>query len=168
MAWCFPIRYFLCVVLSDLQVYFYSGPSSSPCNFFRFNVSIRNFYYVISVPIFYSKIVLLPLHPVVGMSSCILLLLFGGIFFRCFGKFCFVCIGIPCLVIFYVSPLSLIFFDLSLQAVFSDLAAVLLWSFHPNISPSFSVCLHLCVLFMFLFGSLEAHRFYHLLISLPH
>ena len=38
--------------------------------------SIRYFSYVLSVPIFYSKIVLLPLHPVFDLSLCNLLRLF--------------------------------------------------------------------------------------------
>ena len=45
-------------------------------------LSIQLFYYVLSLPIFYSKIVFFPLHPVVSMSSYILYLLFSRIFLR--------------------------------------------------------------------------------------
>ena len=40
-------------------------------------LSIRSFCYVLFIPIFYSKIVLLPLHLIVGMSSCTLYQLVG-------------------------------------------------------------------------------------------
>ena len=63
-------------------------------------LSIQPFSYIFSICIFYSKIVLLSLHLVVGMSSCILHLLVGRIFFQHFGMSCFVCISWPYLGIF--------------------------------------------------------------------
>ena len=53
---------------------------------------IRFFCYILYIPIFYSKIVLLPSYSVVGISSYLFPLLAGRIFFRCFGMFCFACI----------------------------------------------------------------------------
>ena len=47
------------------------------------------FYYLLLFPMFYTKIVLFPLHPVVSLFSCILHLLVGIIFFLFF--FFFVC-----------------------------------------------------------------------------
>ena len=47
-------------------------------------LSIKPFSCVLSLPLFYSKIVLNPLHPVVGMSSSIPFQLVGRIFFLCF------------------------------------------------------------------------------------
>ena len=66
---------------------------------FSSDLSIQPVCYAFSVPIFYSKIVLLPLHPIVGMSSCSLHLLFGRVFFRYFGLFYFVshCLAISSL-----------------------------------------------------------------------
>ena len=57
------------------------------------------------------------------------------------GMSCFVCIAWPCLVIFWVSFLSPIIFNLP-PCVLSKFTIVLFWSFHPNI------CLHV-------FSSLE-------------
>ena len=67
-------------------------PSSSPCNLFPILFIHLVLCNVLCVPKFCSKIVLLPLYPVAGMSSCILPLLLGGIFFRCFVVSCLVCI----------------------------------------------------------------------------
>ena len=72
-------------VLRDLVVLFW-------CYLF-----IRPFCYVLSVSIFYSKIVLLPLLPVVGTFPFILHLHVGRILFRYFGRSYFVSIAWPCL-----------------------------------------------------------------------
>ena len=63
----------------------------------------------VSVPLYYSKIVLLPLHPIVRVTSCILHLVVGRLFFRYFGKSCFVCIARPYLGIFEVYYYLLLF-----------------------------------------------------------
>ena len=98
-----PVVYPRQIHLWDLVIHF-------SCYLFN-----RPFYYVLSVPIFYSKIILLPLHPVVGLSSCILNLLVGRIFFSYFGISCFICIVWPCPGIFWVSLLLPISFDSSLK-----------------------------------------------------
>ena len=74
--------------------------SSSLFNSFPCYLSIQPFCYVLFITIFYSKIVLLPLHQVVCMSSCILLLVVGRILFIYFGLSCFNCITWSCLGIF--------------------------------------------------------------------
>ena len=81
----FAQRNFLCI--SALR------PSSSSYNFFHV---ICPFSYTLSVPISYSKIVLLSLHPVVGLFSYIIHLLGGRISFFYFGIICFICITWPC------------------------------------------------------------------------
>ena len=81
---------------------------------FLYHLSILSSCFVLSVPIFYTKIVLHPLHPVADLSSCILHLLVDRIFLRYFETFCFVCID-------WVSLLSPISFDLSLIVLLSDL-----------------------------------------------
>ena len=58
---------------------------------------------------FFSKAVLLPLHPIIDMASCILLF-YGIIFCRCFGRSCFVCATWTFLSILKVSLLLHIFF----------------------------------------------------------
>ena len=94
-----------------------------PCYLFN-----QSFCYVLSVPISYSKIVLLPLHLVVG-----LFLLLGRFFFNYFGISRFVCIVWPSPAIFWVFLLSLISFDLFLQVSLSDMSAVLFCYSHINI-----------------------------------
>ena len=121
-----------------------SGPSLSPCNSFSCYLSIWPFCYVLSVPIFYFKIVLLPLHSIVGLSLCILhlpvvsfLLLFSNVLFCLYYLTCS-----PNLQVFFLSRISL---NLSLHIALSGLSAVLFWSFYPNISqcifPSLAVLL---------------------------
>ena len=51
--------------------------SSNPCNLFSSYLSIQLFCYVLSISIFYSKIILLPMQLVVRWSSCIVDLLVG-------------------------------------------------------------------------------------------
>ena len=94
-------------------------------------LSIRLFCYDLSVPIFCSKIILLPSHLVVGISSPILPLLARIIFFHRFGISCFICIVWSCLGIFLGFLLSPVSSDLSFQVVSFDLI-VLLFSLRPN------------------------------------
>ena len=56
--------------------------------------------YVLFIPIFCSSMVLLLLHPVVGLFPCIPHFLVGRIFFCYLGIFCFACIAWVCLHIF--------------------------------------------------------------------
>ena len=138
MVWCFPIRYFFSVLL-------WAIPGVFPLHFHRrvlvilflCYLSIWLFNYFLSVPIFYSKIVLLPLHPIVGMSTWILNFLVSRIFFRYFGMSNFVYIARPCHGIFQVFLLSPISFDSSFRVALSNLSAVLFLSSYPNIFPSF-------------------------------
>ena len=91
MTWHFPIRFFLSVALSISKCMSALGPSLSLCkSVFYLIYPFGFFYYVLSVPIFCSKILLILLHPVVGLPSCILPLLAGRIFFRYLGMQCFV------------------------------------------------------------------------------
>ena len=99
--------FFLSVALCESRYIFASGPYSSPSNSFPMLLCIRLFRYVLFVPIFCIKIVLLPCRPVVGISSCILPLLAGWIFYRCFGMSCFVYIVwsyLDIFLAFFLSP----------------------------------------------------------------
>ena len=75
-----------------IEVFFAFEPSSSPYNSFSMFTRLDFLLWSLYVPIFCSKTVLLSSHSVVGMSSHLVSLLAGGIFFRCFGMSCFVCI----------------------------------------------------------------------------
>ena len=58
---------------------------------FTCHLSIRSFFYIISITIFYPGIVLHYLHPIVGIPTCIFLLAFGRIFFLVyFEKYIFI------------------------------------------------------------------------------
>ena len=81
MAGCFPHRYFLSLALCESRCVFAFRLSSRPSNCFPPVSYAVDFY----VPIFCSKIVLFPCPSVFSMSSCILPLLAGRIFFRSFG-----------------------------------------------------------------------------------
>ena len=81
----FQFSTFFNVDLSYFRCMSTSGPFFS--SLFSFYLSIRSFYYVLSVTMFYSKIVLFLLHQVIGMYSCILNLLRGRIFLHYFGMF---------------------------------------------------------------------------------
>ena len=90
--------------------------------------------YVISFPLFYTKIVLLPLQPVVVLSTTILHLLVSRTFFRCFRMSCFV---LYCLTLSWYlwSLLSFMYcFWFIILSCILDLSTVLLWFFRPNIS----------------------------------
>ena len=114
MAWGFPIQYFLEFSSQRiLGIHFSCYLLSQP------------FCYILSVPIFYSQIVLFPLHPVVGLSLCIFYRHACRIFFRYFRRSCFVCITWPCLrtsQVFLLSPVS---FDLFFPVILSDFPVVL-------------------------------------------
>ena len=89
--------------------------------------SIWLFCYVLIVAKFCFKIILSSCYPVVGMSSCILPLLAGRIFFLGFGMYYL----IQSLYLF--SLLSLIASHLLSRVVVLVLIVVLLFSFRPNI-----------------------------------
>ena len=135
MARCFPIWHFFGVALSELRRIFALGPSSSPyiITIFPSCLSIRLFSYDPCVPIFYSQIVLLPLHLVVVMSSYILLLLVLKIFFRCFknAMFClyyFILSRYLLRLLLYRVPFLFIF--TSRTVYFACFVALLLSSLH--------------------------------------
>ena len=104
---------------------------------FLWCLSIRHVCYDLYFPIFCSKIILLPSHSVVGMSSNLLPLLAARIFFRCFGVSCFVCIVRSYLGIILVFILSPEPSDSSLRVVLFVLI-MFLSSFCPNIFSHFS------------------------------
>ena len=90
----FQIGTFLSVALSKSRFTFLLGPSPCSSNSFFHVVYIFGFLcYAFSVPIFCSKIVLLPFHPVVGMSSYIFPLLAGWNFWLFWNVlFCLYCL----------------------------------------------------------------------------
>ena len=159
MAGRFSIRYFFssvalcdsgCINAWDLpviEIYF-------PCYLF-----ILTNDYFLSIPIFHSEIILLPLHPVVCMSLCLFLVVVGKIFFYL--------LKIPVLIalldsvsISFIFPLlSLVSLD-SLLVALSYFSAVLFWYFPSDIS------LHI---FLFLASSLVVliYLFLSSLISPP-
>ena len=115
--------------------------------------SIQLFCSVLSVPIFCSKIVLVPSHPVVGMSSCILLLLAG----RIFSLFWNVLIGLYCLILswhlFSLISFASTFWFISLNCIVCFNCCVA-FSFLSNIFQRFSsVFLHFCLCFQSYFPS---------------
>ena len=113
-------------------------------------LSIQILCYVVYIAIFCSKIVLLSSHSVVSMSSHFLPLFTARMFFRSFGKYCFVCIVwsyIGMCLVFLLSPVP--------SDLFSRVVSfVLLCSFRLDIFLRFSP-----VLFSFVF---EAFLFVHL------
>ena len=119
---------FFGIALRELMCIFALEPSSSP-SLFPDCISIWLFCYVLFVSLFCLRIVLLACHPVIGMSSCILLLIVGRIFFRCFGMTSFFCIVWFCLGIFFSLPsfaiifwlVSSTFFEFYLQLLLSPL-----------------------------------------------
>ena len=115
----------------------------SPCS-----LSIRLFCYVLLVAIFYSKIVQLLLHLIVGMFLCHLLQFVGRVFFRCFGMSCFVCIIFPFLEIFLIllSFASTFWFISSTYILFFFFFA-LLFPFCLNIFQRFSFVLSFLPIF---------------------
>ena len=131
-------RTFLSVTLCESKCIFILRASSSPCTFFPCCLSSRISCYLLSVPIFCSKIVLLPLHPVIGMYSCILPRLAGRIFIRSFGMSCFVCIVWSCQDIFSVSLLMPVPSDLLLRVVFFNCVTLFFSSQHIS---AFVLCL---------------------------
>ena len=102
-------------------------------------LSIRFFCYVLFVPIICSKIVLLPCHPLFGMSSYILPLPACRIFFHCFGISCFVCMVLSCLDTFLVFLLSPVPSSLFPRVVFTCVAFFL---FTPICSCVFPLSYH--------------------------
>ena len=92
MAKRFSVLYFFQYCSDRFQLYFHPGSSSSPCNSF----SILYIDSTFPLCSFYSNILLkkcfasLPLHPVVGLSSCILDLLveFSFVILECVVFIC--------------------------------------------------------------------------------
>ena len=142
------------------------------------------FCYIISVPIFCSKIVLLPLQLVVGMYSYAHHQLDGWFRFHYFGMFCFVSIVWLCLSNFFSPPSfarAFSFNSSSCIACFTCFVVFLFLSLHIPAFFHFLIILACCRFLiddstlishpgfefqlMFFFGE---HRFYHKLISLLH
>ena len=137
---------------------------------------IRLFCYVFFVPKFFSKIVLFPCHPVVGMSSCILPLL--SLFWNVL--FCLYCFILPSLVFL----LSLAPSDLFLRVVLLVYLLCCSFLFIQHVPASFLCLIFACCCrflicvsrrvshtgfeFMFYSWSLGENRFSHRLISLLH
>ena len=95
------------VVLSKSMCISVLGPSSSSSSSLLMLFIHSAFSLCFLVAIFLSKIVRFLLHPVVGMFSCYSLPVVDRIFFRCFGKSCFVCSVLPFVdiaLIFLLSP----------------------------------------------------------------
>ena len=119
MALRFPIYY----IMERCSEWFLFSFSSSSCNNFSCYLSIRP--HVLSDLILYSKIISLPLYPVAGLSSCILHPL-GGIFFRYFGIYCFVCLYCLTLCRYF---LSLPFVATIFWLISSNCIVSLIWCF---------------------------------------
>ena len=117
MGWRFPIYYFFKCCSEWIEIYFRVSPFSSPSNSFSM-LFIHSAFLICSLR---SYILLrnsfASLSLVVGISSCILPLLAGRIFFRCFGLSCFVCIVLSCLDIFLAPLLSPVPSDLFCRIV---------------------------------------------------
>ena len=126
------------VSLSESKYIFTLGLYSSPCNFFSMLFIHSAFLLCFLRSHILLKIFLFPCHPVAGMSSCILPLLTGRIFFRYFGMSCFVCIVLSCLDIFLVFLLSPVPSDFFPWFVLFALIVMSLFSFRPNIFQRFS------------------------------
>ena len=157
-AWIFPVWYFLGVASNESMYSFAFGHSSTLWNSLAmlFINSFFFFCYDLSVPIFCSKILFTPLHPVVGLSSHFFLLLADRVFVRCFGRYCFVCNVWSCHGIFLIFFLSTVPSDLSNRVV----SFVVVWFFPlcPNIS--FLICLMTfacCRRFLIWVSNLSSH-----------
>ena len=176
----FQLGIFLINALSESRRISASEPSFFFGICFSCYLSIWPFCYVHSVPIFYSKIILFPLHPVVDLSLWILLQqLVRWIFFCYFSRSWFVCIASPCSNIFWVFLLSSISFDLCLPIVLSDLPFIGLFPplchclfFFPK---SFRLLFFICFCnlishpgLVFLFGFLWRYEYYYWLVLLQH
>ena len=131
MTWCFLIRYIFWMLLHVIQ------GISSPRGLLRVCVivfpcylSIQPFWYVLSIPIYNSKIILLSLHPVVCMSSRMRMLVRFSLFWK--HMFRLNCLNLSW---YHLSLFPLqISFDFSLQVVLSGLTAffffLCFWSSH--------------------------------------
>ena len=117
-----------CVVLSKSMCIFAFGPSSSPCNSFVILFIHLAFSLWFLVAIFQSKIVRFLLHLVVGIFPCHLFPVVDRIFFRCFGKSCFVCIVLRFVDISLIFLLSPVLSGLFPQVVLLFFLLVLLFA----------------------------------------
>ena len=135
--------------------------------------------YILSVQMFYSKIIFLHLLSVVCLSSSFLHLLVGRIFFWYFEITSFVCFVRIVLSIVWVSLLTppspqvilsdtFVFFSVfsfkHILAYFSFLSIFVYRSSFFTCSSSLISPSRLCIFS----GSIEEHQFYHRLISYPH
>ena len=93
------------------------GPSSCPSSSFVLLFIHSAFWLCSLVAIFLSKINRFLLHPVFGMFLRHSLPIVDRIFFRCFGKSCFVCIILPFVNISLIYLLSPALSGLFLQVV---------------------------------------------------
>ena len=83
--------------LEWIEVYFHASLFRASATLFQYCLSIRLFCYDNSVPTFGSKIYSSRTQLIAGITSLILSLLVGRIFFCGFGKFCFVRVVWSCL-----------------------------------------------------------------------
>ena len=123
--WVFQFGIFLSVALSDSRCMSATGPFSSTCNSF-FMLFIQSAFLWCS----FCSLILLPLHPVVNLSSRILLKLVGRIFFRYFGMpyfwqylliylfklYCLTCL-LFCFIFFHRNKSSRVFLSLAISLV---------------------------------------------------
>ena len=103
MVWPFPIRLIISMLFLAIPDLFLGQgfPRAFEILFSEY-LLIQIFFYNLFVPIFYSEIVLHPLHLFGGKSSCIFHLHYGRIFFRYFRTSCFYCIIKYSLEIFHI------------------------------------------------------------------
>ena len=116
-------------------------PSSSPSSSLVILFILSAFSMFFFVDLFLSKIIRFLLHPVVGMFPCHSLPIVDRIFFRCFGKPCFVCIVLPFVdisLIFLLSP--------ALSGLFLHVPVI--FPFFPRLFQRFSLFLSFWLVFV--------------------
>ena len=79
----FQFGSFLSIALIGSRCISALTPSSHPCNFFMFFLSTQPFCYVLSIPIFYGKIILFPLLVCPHAFSTYLLVEFSFVILGC-------------------------------------------------------------------------------------
>ena len=147
----FQFYIFFSIVLSKSICISVLGPSSNPSSSLVILFIHSAFSLCFIVAIFSSKTVWFLLHPVVGMFSCHSLPIVDRIFFRCFGKTCFVWIVLPFVdisLIFLLSPalsglfpwVVLLFFLLLLVPFSSRLFQRPCFFYHSGLFSVFFIC----------------------------
>ena len=127
---------------------------SNPFNNFFHVIHPFFFYFVLSVPIFYSEIVFFHLHVVADVSSCILHLFVGKIFFHYFWIICW---SLCCLCRFLLLKLNLsLLFLWCLQVVVS-----MHWSYLQCYLFLYLSSLLVHLIFCFVIFFFHLHFFYH-------